>query len=141
MAKWFFFLTLLDVSLLLLLCKGSLISEGILTFVSFIPFFIFGFWPHLATKLRKYYVIFVYILQGKIDKTKKITQWKWPNYPKPKDENMGWMKHLAPLPKKVVKSLTWAENLTPGPCFFLGLAKIHSTEEKHCTFYWQWDQS
>jgi hypothetical protein len=26
---------------------------------------IFGFWSLLATKLRKYYVIFVYILQGK----------------------------------------------------------------------------
>ena len=29
------------------------------------------FWSLLATKLRKYYVIFVYILQGKMGKTEK----------------------------------------------------------------------
>ena len=48
------------------------------TNVSFIPFFIFGFWSLLATKLQKYHVIFVNILQGKMGKTekngKKITQ-------------------------------------------------------------------
>ena len=47
-------------------------------------------------KLWKYYVIFVYILQGKMGKMeknrKKIMQLKWPKYQKPKDENMGWMK-------------------------------------------------
>ena len=41
------------------------------TNVSFIPFFVFGFWSLLATKLRKYYVIFVYILQGKMGKTER----------------------------------------------------------------------
>ena len=41
------------------------------TNVSFIPFFVFGFWSLLATKLRKYYVIFVYILQGKMGKMEK----------------------------------------------------------------------
>ena len=47
-----------------------------------------------VTKIPKYYVIFVYILQGKMCKTekikKKITQPNWPSYQKPKDENMGW---------------------------------------------------
>ena len=41
------------------------------TFVLFISFFIFGFWSLLATKLRKYYVIFVYILQGKMEKMER----------------------------------------------------------------------
>ena len=40
-------------------------------------------------KIRKYYIIFVYILQGKMGKTKKngkkITQPKCPKYQKPKD--------------------------------------------------------
>ena len=40
-------------------------------YVSFIPFFVFGFWSLLATKLQKCYVIFVYILQGKMGKTEK----------------------------------------------------------------------
>ena len=31
-------------------------------FMHFIPFFVFGFWSLLMTKLRKYYEIFVYIL-------------------------------------------------------------------------------
>ena len=41
--------------------------------VSFIPFFVFGFWSLLATKLQKYENITysVYILQGKIGKTEK----------------------------------------------------------------------
>ena len=39
--------------------------------VSFIPFFVFGFWSLLAPKLQKYNVIFVYILQGKMGKTEK----------------------------------------------------------------------
>ena len=46
-----------------------------------------------VTKIWKYYIIFVWILQGKMDKTekkgKKIAQLKWPKYQKPKDENMG----------------------------------------------------
>ena len=41
---------------------------------------VFGIWSLLATKLQKYYVIFVYILQGKMGKTgknrKKIMQLK-----------------------------------------------------------------
>ena len=65
---------------------------------------IFGFWFLVtfgdeATKIQKYYVNFVYILQGKMGKTekngKKITQLKWPKYQKPKDENMGWTKQLS----------------------------------------------
>ena len=32
---------------------------------------IFGFWSLLATKIQKYYIIFVYILQGKMGKTEK----------------------------------------------------------------------
>ena len=64
---------------------------------------IFPFWflvtfGNKVMKIQKYYVIFVYILQGKMGKTekngKKITQLKWPKYQKPKDENMGWTKHL-----------------------------------------------
>ena len=47
-----------------------------------------------VTKIQKNYVIFVYILQGKMGKTekkngKKISQLKWPKYQQPKDENMG----------------------------------------------------
>ena len=49
--------------------------------------------------LRKYYVIFVYILQGKMGKMeknrKKITQLKWSKCQRPKDENMGWTKHKS----------------------------------------------
>ena len=65
---------------------------------------IFHFWflvtlGEEVTKIRKYYIIFVYILQSKIGKTeqkgKKITQLKWPKYQKPKDENMGWTKHRS----------------------------------------------
>ena len=41
-------------------------------------------------KMQKYYVIFVYILQGKMGKMektgKKITQLKWPKYQKPTDK-------------------------------------------------------
>ena len=43
----------------------------------FIPFFVFGFWSLLMMKLRKYknnYVLFVYILQGKMGETEK--NWK-----------------------------------------------------------------
>ena len=49
-----------------------------------------------VTKIWKYYVIFVYILQSKMGKTEKneekITQLKWPKYQKPKDQNMGCTK-------------------------------------------------
>ena len=65
-------------------------------------FFVLGFWSLLATILQriwKYYVIFVYILQGKLGKTertgKKILQLKWPKYQKPKDKNIGWTKHKS----------------------------------------------
>ena len=72
-------------------------SDKSFIIVFFIPYFVFGFWSLLATKLQKYYVIFVYILQGKMSKMeKKITQLKWPKYQKPKDENMGWTKHMFP---------------------------------------------
>ena len=53
-------------------------------------FSFFGFWSLLATKLWKYYIIFVYILQGKMGKMekkqKKIPQLKWPQYQKPKEK-------------------------------------------------------
>ena len=46
-------------------------SNDVKTFVSSIPFLDFGFWSFLKKKLRKCYVIFVYILQGKMGKTGK----------------------------------------------------------------------
>ena len=68
-------------------------------------FLFLGFWSLLATKLQKYYIIFVYILQGKMGKMekkgKKITQLKWPKYQntkKPKDGKMGWTKQIATFP-------------------------------------------
>ena len=51
--------------------KRNLVYHNKVINVSFIPFFVFGFWSLLATKLRKYYEIFVYILQGKMGKTEK----------------------------------------------------------------------
>ena len=51
-----------------------------------------------VTKIQKYYLIFIHILQGKMGKTeknrKKISELKWPKYQKPEDENMGWTKQL-----------------------------------------------
>jgi len=41
------------------------------SFVSVIPFFAFGFRSLLVTKLRKHYVIFVYVLEGKMGKKEK----------------------------------------------------------------------
>ena len=56
------------------------------TYVSFIPFFVFGFWSLL--KLQRYNTIFVYILQGKMGKTgenrKKIMQQSDQNTKNPK---------------------------------------------------------
>ena len=48
-------------------------SKAFLRFNSYLlfrwsHFWFFGFWSLLVTKLRKYYVIFVYILQGKMGK-------------------------------------------------------------------------
>ena len=64
-----------------------------MSWVLFIPFFIFGRFGDEVTKIQKFYVIFDYILQGKMGKKekngKKITQLKRPKYQKPKDENMG----------------------------------------------------
>ena len=64
-----------------------LFEKIFITYVSFIPFFIFGFRTLLATKLRKYYVIFVYILQGRkkgkenlATKVTKISKTKRRNY-------------------------------------------------------------
>ena len=49
-----------------------------------------------VTKIQNYYIVFVYILQGKMGKTekkeKKITQPKCLKYQKTKDENMGLTK-------------------------------------------------
>ena len=82
---------------------------------------IFRFWflvtfGNEVTKIRKYYVIFVYILQGKMGKTekngKKITQLKWPKYQKPKNENMGWTKQSFLASQKITKfgiALTYKE--------------------------------
>ena len=66
---------------------------------------IFRFWLLVSfgnevTKIWKYYVIFVYILQEKTDKTKKwkkTTKLRWPKYQKPKDENMGRTKQKYPI--------------------------------------------
>ena len=55
---------------------------------------VFGHFVHQSYEIQKYYVIFVYISQGKTEENrKKITQLKWPKYQKPKDKNMGWTKH------------------------------------------------
>ena len=54
------------------------------TYVSFIPFFVFGFWSLLATKLQKYYIIFARQSGQDGKNGKKITQLM-----RPKDENMG----------------------------------------------------
>ena len=67
--------------------------------VSFIPFFVFGFWSLLAKQLQKYANItslFTYCKARwtrKKKNRKKITQLKWPKYQKPKDKNLGWTKH------------------------------------------------
>ena len=66
---------------------------------------IFRFWLLVSfgnevTKIWKYYVIFVYILQEKTDKTKKwkkTTKLRWPKYQNPKDENMGRTKQKYPI--------------------------------------------
>ena len=68
-----------------------------------------------VTKIRKYYVIFVYILQGKMGKMekngKKITQLRWPKYQKAKDENMGWTKHKFHYKLWVTKKKTYVNKL------------------------------
>ena len=55
---------------------------------------IFHFWSLLATKLQKYYITFVYILQGKMGKTektrKRISKLKWPKYQKPKTKRQKY---------------------------------------------------
>ena len=60
---------------------------------------IFHFWFLVTfgdevTKLRKYHIIFVYILHGKMGKTEKNHATKVSE--KPKDENMGWTRHMNP---------------------------------------------
>ena len=44
-------------------------------------------------KIQKYYVIFVYILQGKMGKTETNGE----KYQKPKDKNLGWTEHKLAL--------------------------------------------
>ena len=65
--------------------------------VSFIPFFVFGFLALLATITKILFNLCLHFpRQDGQDwkKTgKKITQLKWLKYQKPKQENMGWMKH------------------------------------------------
>ena len=69
------------------------------TNVVFIPFFVVGFWSVLAIKLQKYYVIFVYILQGKMGKTEKNRKenhaTKVTKIPKTKRSKYGMSKTLA----------------------------------------------
>ena len=62
--------------------------------VLFIPFFVFVFlvtFSDEVTKIQKYYVIFVYILQGKMGKTEKTRKENHATKVTkiPKDENMG----------------------------------------------------
>ena len=88
-----------------------------LTKISVFAHPIFRFWFLVTfgdevTKIQKYYLIFVYIWQGKMGKTKKnwkkITQLKWPKYPKPKDENMGWTKHkTAKVKSEFCQNIRW----------------------------------
>ena len=66
------------------------------------PFLVFGhFWrqSHKVTKKQIYYIIFVYILQGKMGKTgkneKKITQLKRPKYKKLKDKKLQKNKYIT----------------------------------------------
>ena len=84
------------------LCRLCLKENGTQWYISIGIHLIFVFWFFVTFcdeigKTWKYYVIFVYILQGKMGKMdkngKKIMQLKWPNYQKPKDESMGWTKH------------------------------------------------
>ena len=68
----FDFTCLLNVSKrfwILLPIKGKYLNQRCVVVFSNYCFVhpIFGFWSPLATKLRKYYVMFVYILQGKCD--------------------------------------------------------------------------
>ena len=79
----------------------NLYNEGHIACLLFrSPHFLFLVFGHFW-KIRKYYVIFDYILQGKMDKMrkkeKKITQRNWPKYQKPNDENMGWTKHISQI--------------------------------------------
>ena len=50
-----------------------------------------------VTKVEKYYVILFTLYKARWARWKKngikIMQLKWPKYQKPKDENMGSMKH------------------------------------------------
>ena len=80
---------------------GRSLGQGNRKYLCFVhPIFCFWFFVSFGdevTKIWKYYIIFIYILQGKMCKTaktgKKIIQLKWPTYQKPKDENMGWTKY------------------------------------------------
>ena len=54
------------------------------------PIFRFWFWSLLPTKLQKYYVIFVYILQGKMGKAEKNQATKVTKTPKIKRQKY-WM--------------------------------------------------
>ena len=83
------------------LFKNSRCLQKQLSIVLFIQFLVFWFlvtFVDEVMKIRKYYIIFIYILQGEMSQTenneKKIMQPKWPKYQKPKDENMEWKKHL-----------------------------------------------
>ena len=77
--------------------------KSVVSFVLFIPFFVFGFWSLLATMLQKYYIIsyitLLYFLQGMMGKntrkenhTIKVTE-----IPKTKRQKNGTNKALLSL--------------------------------------------
>ena len=80
-------------------------SHHIKTYVTSIPFFIFWFlvtFGDEVTKLQKHYVIYVYLLQGKIEKNgKKIKHLKRPKYQKPKRRKFG----IKTQTNKILKTL------------------------------------
>ena len=89
---------------------------------------IFRFWLLVTfgdevTKIQKYYVIFVYILQGKMGKTekngKKITQLKWPKYQKPRGENMEWTKYWTKRSSFVIQFTMGNLFGNPFSCFWV----------------------
>ena len=50
----------------------------------FIPFLVFGHFGDEVAKIQKYHIIFVYILQGKMDKTEKKRKEEVTEIPKTK---------------------------------------------------------
>ena len=71
--------------------------------VLFIPFYVVGFWSLLVGHFwRRSYEntkilcnLCVHFARQDGKNTHTHTQLKWPKYQKPRDENMGWTKHLT----------------------------------------------